>query len=131
MFVYSFDKNGRLLPNLNGYQINTQDYQNVHINQSLDLHGVEMNRQGLLSFLEYMDKGPAKGYAEFAVQELANQSRNMRTALVRGPNGLTVMRQSDYRNNADFANDLRGNGYKVLKVWKGNMNDQQVNDWGK
>lgn len=54
----------------------------------------------------------------------------MRTALVRTFNGnLKIMRYDDYRTNVEFAEDLRGNGYKVLKVWKGYKADSEVNEW--
>ena len=54
----------------------------------------------------------------------------MRTALVRDLNGnLKIMRYDDYKTNAEFVDDLRGNGYKVLKVWKGNKKDHDVYDW--
>ena len=54
----------------------------------------------------------------------------MRTALVRTSNGnLKIMRFDDYKTNAEFADDHRGNGFKVLKVWKGNKPDQEVYDW--
>ena len=52
-----------------------------------------------------------------------------RTALVKGPNGYTVKRYDDYRTNAEFAEDLRGNGYRVLKVWARNVSDAEVNEW--
>lgn len=54
----------------------------------------------------------------------------MRTALVRTSNGnLKIMRFDDYKTNAEFADDLRGNGYKVLKVWKGHKSEREVDDW--
>lgn len=53
----------------------------------------------------------------------------MRTALVRGENGLSIKRYDDYRSNSEFADDLRGNGYKVLKVWASNKSDEEVMNW--
>lgn len=54
----------------------------------------------------------------------------MRTALVRTASGnLKIMRYDDYKTNAEFAADLRCNGFKVLKIWKGNKTDQEVCDW--
>ena len=53
----------------------------------------------------------------------------MRTALVRGTNGLSIKRYDDYKSNAEFAEDLRANGYKVLKVWKGFKSDAEVDEW--
>ena len=57
-------------------------------------------------------------------------SNAMRTALVRTASGnLKIMRYNDYKTNAEFAADLRGNGFKILKVWKGNKQDREVCDW--
>lgn len=54
----------------------------------------------------------------------------MRTALVRTESGnLKIMRYDDYKTNNEFANDLRNNGFRVLKVWKGNKLDSEVYDW--
>ena len=53
----------------------------------------------------------------------------MRTALVRGMNGLSIKRYDDYRSNAEFAAELRANGYKVLKVWSGYKTDAEVDEW--
>ena len=53
----------------------------------------------------------------------------MRTALVRGTNGLSIKRYDDYKSNTEFAEDLRANGYKVLKVWKGFKSDAEVDEW--
>lgn len=53
----------------------------------------------------------------------------MRTALVRGNNGLCIKRYDDYKSNAEFADDLRANGFKVLKVWKGYKSDSEVDEW--
>ena len=53
----------------------------------------------------------------------------MRTALVRGTNGLSVKRYDDYKSNAEFASDLRANGYKVLQVWAENKSDAEVDEW--
>lgn len=54
----------------------------------------------------------------------------MRTALVRTETGdLKVMRKGDYSTNDEFAIDLRNNGYRVLKVWKGSKTDAFVDDW--
>ena len=53
----------------------------------------------------------------------------MRTALVRGTNGLSIKRYDDYKSNAEFAEDLRANGFKVLKVWAGYKSDSEVDEW--
>lgn len=53
----------------------------------------------------------------------------MRTALVRGENGLSVKRYDDYTSNKEFADDLRGNGYKVLKVWASYKTNEEVEAW--
>lgn len=54
----------------------------------------------------------------------------MMTALVRNENGnLRVMRYDDYRTQKEFAEDLRANGYRVLKIWNGNKTDEEVGEW--
>lgn len=53
----------------------------------------------------------------------------MRTALVRSNNGLSIKRYDDYKSNAEFADDLRANGFKVLKVWSGYKTDAEVDEW--
>lgn len=54
----------------------------------------------------------------------------MRTALARNKEGnLVIRRYDDYRSNTEFAEDLRANGYKVLKVWVGYISDADVDDW--
>ena len=53
----------------------------------------------------------------------------MRTALVRGSNGLSIKRYDDYSSNEEFAADLRGNGFKVLKVWASYKSDAEVDQW--
>lgn len=57
-------------------------------------------------------------------------TNKVRTALVRTESkNLKVIRYDDYRSNAEFATDLRGNGYKVLKIWKGYKSDAEVDEW--
>ena len=54
----------------------------------------------------------------------------MRTALVRTWNGnLAIKRYDDYKSNADFAADLRANGFRVLKVWTGYKSDAEIDEW--
>ena len=53
----------------------------------------------------------------------------MRTALVRGANGLSVKRYDEYKPNAEFAEDLRAHGFKVLKVWAGFKTNEEVDEW--
>lgn len=54
----------------------------------------------------------------------------MRTALVRTESGnLKVVRDDYFKSNADFASELRGNGFKVLKVWAKDMSDAEVDEW--
>ena len=52
-----------------------------------------------------------------------------RTALVRGTNGLSIKRYDDYRSNEEFADDLRANGYRVLKIWAAYKTDAEVDEW--
>lgn len=54
----------------------------------------------------------------------------IRTALVRNSFGaLTIKRYDDYKSNQDFANDLRANGFKVLKIWAENKHDAEIDQW--
>ncbi len=54
----------------------------------------------------------------------------MKTALIRTQeNNLKIIRDDFYRTNDEMAMDLRGNGFKVLKVWNGNVSDSDVEDW--
>lgn len=54
----------------------------------------------------------------------------MRTALIRdNNNNFRVFRYDDYNTNKDMEEDLRGNGFRVLKVWKGNKTDAEVDYW--
>lgn len=54
----------------------------------------------------------------------------MKTALVRNFEGnLKVIRDDFYSTNDEMASDLRGNGFKVLKVWDGNISDADVDEW--
>ena len=53
----------------------------------------------------------------------------IRTALVRGENGLSVKRYDDYKSNKEFAEDLRANGFKVLKIWASYKSDAEVDAW--
>lgn len=54
----------------------------------------------------------------------------MRTALYRNSTGnLAIMRCDDYKTINEFADDLRGNGYRVLKIWNGNISDTDVMEW--
>ena len=54
-----------------------------------------------------------------------------RTALVRDHNkNLKIIRDKDfYKNQKEFAEDLRGNGYRVLKIWNANLTDSQCDEW--
>ena len=54
----------------------------------------------------------------------------MKTALVRCENGnLKVIRDDYYTTNEEMTTDLRGNGFKVLKVWNENKTDVEVDEW--
>ena len=69
MLHYSFDKGGQLIKNLNGYQSNTGDY-DMHISQSLDLHGVTMTTKSYTNFMEYMNDRVGKDYGDYARSQL-------------------------------------------------------------
>ena len=54
----------------------------------------------------------------------------MKTALVRCESGnLKTIRDNYYTSNNEMETDLRGNGYKVLKIWNGSKTDREVDDW--
>lgn len=54
----------------------------------------------------------------------------MKTALVRTKeNNLKIIRDDFYTTNDKMAIDLRGNGFKVLKVWNGDVSDIEVDNW--
>ena len=53
----------------------------------------------------------------------------MRTALVRMNGHLTIKRYDDYKSQKEMANDLRANGFRVLKIWNGNKSDSFVDEW--
>lgn len=58
------------------------------------------------------------------------EKRVMRTALVKvSANVHKILRYDDYASQKEFAEELRGNGYKVLKIWNGNISDDEVSDW--
>lgn len=52
------------------------------------------------------------------------------TALIRTNSGnLRIIHDDWFSNQKDFAEELRGNGYKVLKIWNGNKTAEEVNEW--
>lgn len=54
----------------------------------------------------------------------------MMTALVRAEAGnLSVKRYDDYRTQKEFAEDLRRNGFRVLKIWNCNKSDAEIDNW--
>ena len=54
----------------------------------------------------------------------------MRTALVRNQDGnLNIKWYDDYRSNKEFSDDLRANGFRVVKVWAHEMSYSAVMDW--
>lgn len=53
----------------------------------------------------------------------------MKTALVRINGNLRIIRDDWYRTQKEMAEDLRGNGFKVLKIWNGNKTDREVEEW--
>lgn len=53
-----------------------------------------------------------------------------RTALVTiSANEHSIIRRDGYKSQADFAYDLRSNGFKVAKIWNGNVSDDEVTRW--
>ena len=54
----------------------------------------------------------------------------MKTALIRNMDGnLEIYRSDRYRTNSDMAYELRGNGFKVLKIWNGDIDEDSVMYW--
>ena len=54
----------------------------------------------------------------------------MKTALVRNFDGaLTAIRNDYYRTNDEMAQDLRGNGYRVINVWDGDKTNEEIDIW--
>ena len=54
----------------------------------------------------------------------------MKTALVRTKQGnLKIIRDDFYNTQNEMEKDLRGNGFKVLKIWNGNKTDAEVDEW--
>lgn len=54
----------------------------------------------------------------------------MMTALVRNANGDLKVKYDDwFTNQKDFAEELRANGFKVLKTWRGEKTHAEVEDW--
>lgn len=54
----------------------------------------------------------------------------MRTALVRTESGnLKVMRYDDYKTQKEMADDLRANGFKVLKIWNEDKPTHEIEAW--
>lgn len=58
----------------------------------------------------------------------------MKTALVKtqtdnGKYVTRIVRMDNYMTNYEFERDLRGNGYKVIKVWDGYRTEQEVEEW--
>ena len=54
----------------------------------------------------------------------------MMTALVRTEAGnLSVKRYDDYNTQKEFADDLRCNGFRVLKIWNGNKTGAEIDNW--
>ena len=54
----------------------------------------------------------------------------MKTALVRTKQGnLKIIRDYFYNTQKEMETDLRGNGFKVLKIWNGNKTDAEVDEW--
>lgn len=132
--VYSFNRNStneyQVYKLVNGYLMNTGDYQNVHIAQTLDLHSITMTRQGLVNFLKYHQTVSSYPNPKSNLEYARENRANPRTALVRDERGnLKVMRKGGYKNNKVFADELRRNGYKVLNVWKGKKSDYYIDNW--
>lgn len=54
----------------------------------------------------------------------------MKTALARNERGnLEIIRNDYYETNEEMAQEIRANGLKVLKVWNGNIDENEVLEW--
>lgn len=55
----------------------------------------------------------------------------IRTALARNKNtkNLKIFHTDDYRTQTEMAQDLRGNGFRVLKIWNEDKTDSEVDNW--
>lgn len=55
----------------------------------------------------------------------------MKSALVRNKEtkNLKVIRSNDYTSNKSFSDELRVNGYRVLKVWNRHITDEEADEW--
>ena len=52
------------------------------------------------------------------------------SALIRTASGyLKVIHDDFYSTQKEFAMDLRGNGFKVLKIWKGYKTNSECDEW--
>lgn len=52
------------------------------------------------------------------------------TALVRKENGnLSVIRDDYFKTQKGFAEELRGNNFRVLKIWSKDVSDEFVFNW--
>ena len=52
------------------------------------------------------------------------------TALVRNSSGnLKVIHDDYFKTQSDFANELRSNGFRVLKIWSKNIPNDVAYNW--
>lgn len=55
--------------------------------------------------------------------------KNM-TALVRnGAGNLSIVRDDYFSNQKQFSQELRANGFRVLKIWSRDVTNGEVWDW--
>lgn len=54
-----------------------------------------------------------------------------RTALARDikTKNLKIFRYDDYESQRQMAEDIRGNGFRVLKIWNTYKTDSEVDQW--
>ena len=57
------------------------------------------------------------------------KQKMIKTALIKLNGNLKIIRDEYYSTNKEFENELRANGYKVLKVWNGNKSDKEIEKW--
>lgn len=64
-------------------------------------------------------------------EQSREEKKMLRTALARDKKteNLRIFRYDDYKSQKEFADDLRANGYRVLKIWNGYVSDIDVDYW--
>ena len=139
------DKYGNVSRILNGYRYSVQ-----YPNGTVDRMSAKDTRDVLEGFeydkntgkfvdknnrnRQYTVKAVTKKAAKISNTKSKSQTSSgktrMMTALVRDQSGnLKTMKYDDYSSQKSFSSDLRGNGYRVLKIWNGDTKSSVIEDW--